>query len=97
MDDELLAGAPPLVGVMLAGIDECLSNTVAVDDRRSVAGVLLDDREQIGEQPALELVELGDEVALGLVERNGAGGVMVAVLAATDAFTRGVDAAVRDA
>jgi hypothetical protein len=93
MDDELLAGAASLVGVVLAGVHEGLRDTVPVDDRRGVAGVLLDDGKQVGEQPALELVELVDEVALGLVQRRGCNGTVVVVLAAADAFARAMDTA----
>jgi hypothetical protein len=47
MNDEVLAGAPALVGVVDAGIDECLLDPLAVDDDRRLVCVLLDDREQV--------------------------------------------------
>jgi hypothetical protein len=46
--DELLAGAPALVGMMLAGEHERLRDALAVDRNQRVVGVLLDDREQVG-------------------------------------------------
>ena len=58
MDDELLPRAPTLIGVMSAGIDECLLQTFAVDRNRGLVGVLLDDREQVAEQTLLGLGEL---------------------------------------
>ena len=59
MDDEVLAGLAPLVGVVLAGEDERLLDPRAVDRQRGLVGVLLDDREEVGEQAALGLVEVG--------------------------------------
>jgi hypothetical protein len=53
MDDELLAGEAPLVGVMVAGIGECGLDALAVDGERRLVGVLLDDGEQIAEQALL--------------------------------------------
>jgi hypothetical protein len=47
--DEFLTGAPPLVGVVLAGEDERLLDARAIDLDERVLGVLLDDREQIAE------------------------------------------------
>ncbi|HLW96015.1 MAG TPA: hypothetical protein VKS25_11620 [Solirubrobacteraceae bacterium] len=64
MDDELLARAAALVGVVLASEDEGGRDGVAVDRDERVLGVLLDDREQIGEQLSLALGQLG-EVGLG--------------------------------
>jgi hypothetical protein len=49
VEDELLARAAALVGVVLAGEDERGRDRVAVDRDERVLGVLLDDREQIGE------------------------------------------------
>ena len=60
MEDELLARAAALVGVVLAGEDERGCDRVAVDRNERVLGVLLDDREQIGEQLALALGQLGE-------------------------------------
>jgi hypothetical protein len=57
--DEVLAGAAPLVGVVLAGEDERRLDRVAVDRDRRLGGVLLDDREQVAEQPPLGLGQLG--------------------------------------
>jgi hypothetical protein len=59
MDDEVLAGLAPLIGVVLAGVDERLLDALAVDDDRGLVGVLLDDREQVAEQTPLALGELG--------------------------------------
>jgi hypothetical protein len=57
--DELLAGAPSLVGVVLAGEHERGGDGVAVDRDQRVLGVLLDDREEVGQQLALALGEDG--------------------------------------
>ena len=62
VDDELLARAAALVGVVLAGEDERLLDARAVDLDERVLGVLLDDREQVAEQP-LALSELGLRLA----------------------------------
>ena len=51
VDDELLAGAPALVGVVLAGEHERVLDALAVDLDERVLGVLLDDREEVAEQP----------------------------------------------
>ncbi len=59
MVDEVLAGLAPLVGMMLAGEDERCEDTIAVDHRSGLVGVLLHDREEISEQLALERRELG--------------------------------------
>jgi hypothetical protein len=59
VDDELLAGPAPLVGVVVAGEDEGLDDAGAVDRLGDLVGVLLDDREQVGEQLALEVREVG--------------------------------------
>jgi hypothetical protein len=60
MHDELLAGAPALVGVVLAGEDERGGHGLAVDRDERVLGVLFDDREQVAEQPALVVLQDGD-------------------------------------
>ncbi len=57
--DELLAGAPPLVGVVLASEQERLLDAPAVDLDERLPGVLFDDREEVREQAALGLGELG--------------------------------------
>jgi hypothetical protein len=71
MDDELLAGAAPLVGVVLAGEDEGLDDARAVDALGDLVGVLGDDREQVGEQLPLDRREVGRDVggqrAVGVV------------------------------
>jgi hypothetical protein len=71
MDDELLAGAAPLIGVVLAGEREGLDDAGAVDRFGDLVGVLLDDREQVGEQRALDrgqvLRDLGGQCAVGVV------------------------------
>ncbi len=59
VDDELLARLAPLVGVVLAGVDERSFDLVAVDLQRALGGVLLDDREQVAEQLALGVGEAG--------------------------------------
>ncbi len=58
MHDEVLARAPALVGVVLAGEHERVLHAVTVDRRRGLRLVLGDDREQVAEQAALELVEI---------------------------------------
>jgi hypothetical protein len=60
MHDELLARAPALVGVVLAGEDEGGGHGLAVDRDERVLGVLFDDREQVAQQPALVLLQDGD-------------------------------------
>jgi hypothetical protein len=60
VDDELLAGAPALVGVVLAREDERRLDAVAVDRDQGVLRMLLDDREEVAEQLALALGEDGD-------------------------------------
>jgi len=57
--DEVLAGAAPLVGVVLAGEDERRLDRVAVDRDRRLGGVLLDDREQVVEEAGLVGGEAG--------------------------------------
>jgi hypothetical protein len=67
MDDELLAGATALVGVVLAREHERRRDRVAVDRDERVLGVLLDDREEVGQQLALAL---GEQSELGLAGRR---------------------------
>ena len=62
VDDEVLAGAAPLVGVVLAGEHERLDDALAVDRLGDLVGVLLDDREQVGEQLALDRREVGRDL-----------------------------------
>ena len=62
MDDELLARAPALVGVVLAGEHERLHDAGAIDGLGDLLGVLLDDREQVGEQLALDRGEVVGDV-----------------------------------
>jgi hypothetical protein len=59
VDDEVLARLAPLVGVVLARIDERLLDPLAVDRDGGLVGVLLDDREQVREQPLLDRRQLG--------------------------------------
>ena len=59
MGDELLAGAPSLVGVVLAGEQERLLDAPAIDLDERLLGMLLDDREEVREQAALGLGQLG--------------------------------------
>jgi hypothetical protein len=47
VDDELLAGLAPLVGVMQARVHERVLDTVPVDRDRGLVRVLLDDREEV--------------------------------------------------
>jgi hypothetical protein len=47
MDDEFLAGSPPLISVVDAGVDERFLDLGAVDRDRSLIGVLFNDREQV--------------------------------------------------
>jgi hypothetical protein len=56
--DEVLAGAPPLVGMVLAGEDERLQDPLAVDVDRALVGVLLHDGEEVGQQLLLGRGEL---------------------------------------
>jgi hypothetical protein len=58
MDDEVLAGDPALVGVVLAGEREGVQDGAAVDRLGDLVGVLGDDREQVGEQLVLERREV---------------------------------------
>jgi hypothetical protein len=60
MDDELLARASALVGVVLAGEDEGRRDRVAVDRDQRLLGVLLDDGEEVGEKLALAIGEQRD-------------------------------------
>jgi hypothetical protein len=59
MDDEVLAAAPALVGMVDARVDERLLDPVAIDRDGGLVSVLLDDCEQIGQQPALDGRQLG--------------------------------------
>jgi hypothetical protein len=59
MDDEVLAGAAPLIGVVDAGVHERLLDPLAIDHDGRLVSVLLDDREQIRQQPALDGRQLG--------------------------------------
>ena len=73
--DEVLAGAAPLVGVVLAGEHERLHDALAVDGGGDLVGVLGHDREQVGQQLALERREVGrdvggDAVRAGAVDRH---------------------------
>ena len=77
MGDEVLARAPPLVGVVHAGVDERLLDPLAVDRRRRLVGVLLDDREQVTEQSLLDRRQIGAlapdvDVGVGDVVHRGA-------------------------
>jgi hypothetical protein len=57
--DEVLAGLAPLVGMVNARVDERLLDPAAVDQGRSVIGVLLDDRKQVTEQFLLKRRQVG--------------------------------------
>ena len=87
MNDEVLARAPALVGVMHAGIDERLLDPVAVDSSGGFVGVLLDNREQVAEQATLLRGQLGAlDVSVGggigdLVDRRTRGEQRRSVLA----------------
>jgi hypothetical protein len=59
MDDEVLAAAAPLIGVVDAGVHERLLDPLAIDYDGRLVSVLLDDREQIRQQPALDSRKLG--------------------------------------
>jgi hypothetical protein len=59
MDDEVLAGATALIGVVHAGVYERLLDPVAIDREGRLVSVLLDDRKQVREQPALDGRQLG--------------------------------------
>jgi hypothetical protein len=59
VDDEVLAAAPSLGGVVGARVDERRLDPVAVDRDRRLLGMLLDDREQVTEQALLGGGELG--------------------------------------
>jgi hypothetical protein len=59
MDDEVLAAAPPLIGVVDAGVHERLLDPLSIDHDGGLVSVLLDDREQIRQQPALDGRQLG--------------------------------------
>jgi len=62
VDDEVLAGAAPLVGVVLAGEHERLNHAVAVDRLGDLVGVLLDDREQVVQQRPLDRCQVGRDI-----------------------------------
>jgi hypothetical protein len=72
VDDELLAGPAPLVGVVLAREHERLDDAGTVDRLGDLLGVLLDDREQVGKELALELREVRRDVGDGAVGLVGA-------------------------
>jgi hypothetical protein len=59
MDDEVLAGAPSLIGVVDAGVHKRLLDPLAIDHDGGLVSVLLDDREQIRQQSALDGRQLG--------------------------------------
>ncbi len=59
MDDEVLAGAPALIGMVDAGVHERILDPVPIDHDGRLVSVLLDDREQIRQQPALDSRQLG--------------------------------------
>jgi hypothetical protein len=59
VDDEVLARLAPLVGVVNAGVDECLLDPIAIDRDRGLVRVLLDDGKKVAEEPALLGGELG--------------------------------------
>jgi hypothetical protein len=59
MDDEVLAAAPALIGMVDAGVHERVLDPIAIDHDGRLVGVLLDDREQVGQQPALDRRQLG--------------------------------------
>ena len=59
MRDEVLAGLPALIGVVLAGEQERLQDGVAIDLLGDLVGVLGDDREQVREQFVLERRDVG--------------------------------------
>jgi len=58
VDDEVLAGLAPLIGVVRACVDERLLDAISVDRNCGLVGVLLDDREQVAEQPPLNRTQL---------------------------------------
>ena len=84
MRDELLARLAPLVGVPLAGEDECIPDLVEVDGLDRVDGVLGDHREEVGEQLAL----VREELLLAVRERLGRSALGGAVLAQADPHPR---------
>ncbi len=57
VDDELLAGAASLIGMVAAGVDERVAHAVAVDGNRGLVGMFLDHRKEIVQQPLLEVVQ----------------------------------------
>jgi hypothetical protein len=59
VDDEVLARATALVGVVDARVHEGVLDLLPVDRDRAMVGVLLDDREQVREQPPLGGGQLG--------------------------------------
>jgi hypothetical protein len=71
MDDEVLAGLADLIGVMDAGVDECLLDLVAVNGNRGVVRMLFDDCEQViqeAELAGVELDALDRRVGLGMLD-----------------------------
>ena len=67
MRDELLAGEPALVGVVLAGVDEGVLDALAIDRDSGLVGVLLDDREQVRQQSLFGIGQRRSPGPLGLV------------------------------
>jgi hypothetical protein len=59
MDDEVLAGFAPLVGVVDACVHERVFDPRPVDRHRRLIGVLLDNREQITEETLFDRRQLG--------------------------------------
>ena len=67
MGDEVLAGLPALVGVVLAGEQERLQDGVAIDLLGDLVGVLGDDREQVLQQLVLERREIVGDLDAAVV------------------------------
>jgi len=84
MGDELLARAPALVGVALAGERERALDGFPVQVLAGLRAVLLDDREQVAEQLALRRTQL-----LGDLVSGRRGDLAVASNADALALTRG--------
>ena len=73
MDDELLARAPALIGMVPAGVDEGFADALAVDGDGRLVGVLLHDGEQVAEQTLFEVAEHDRGPALRLLRLCGIG------------------------